>query len=75
MVLETIKFIVSKHPTVFENQSIFQNHGISSILCIQTWPKTQKNTLHPNRALGFTITYQPSGISCVLATLYAIARK
>jgi hypothetical protein len=30
MVLETTKFIVSKHPTTFKNQSIFEN--ISPIL-------------------------------------------
>jgi hypothetical protein len=32
MVLETTKFIVSKHPTIFENQSILKNLSISPIL-------------------------------------------
>ena len=32
MVLETTKFIISKHPTAFKNQSIFENHSISPIL-------------------------------------------
>jgi hypothetical protein len=31
MVLETTKFIVSKHPTTFENQSVFKNHSFSPI--------------------------------------------
>jgi hypothetical protein len=44
-VLETTKFIVSKHPTTFENQSIFENHSISPIYI--------ENTLYPNRALVY----------------------
>ena len=32
VVLETTKFMVSKHPIAFKNQSLFENHGISPIL-------------------------------------------
>ena len=32
MVLETIRFIASKHPIAFKNQSILYNHSISPIL-------------------------------------------
>ena len=45
MVLETIKFIVSKHPTVFSKTMVFlqyfvSKHGLKlqKILCIQTGP-------------------------------------
>ena len=45
MVLETTKFIVSKHPTIFENQSILKNLSISPIL----WKYfVSKHGLHAN---------------------------
>lgn len=40
MILDTTRFVASKHPIVFKNQKYFVNHNISpklqKILCIQT---------------------------------------